>query len=766
MFLCRRLLAQSHAARIIISQNSPYRVYPNTVCRTPVALAVRYHNDEAPDRPDISTSPPQLTSKPSLSPRPRKARSSDQNESPSADVRAYIALQNSGRPLTASPPQTYIRVISEAIQSGEPFVAGTVLTDIAELDQRTVVELFNAVLVSCDIKALPNEAVVSALTRLQERQITLDGLTPQALERLLKFLTKELKVCPGDDTLLSLLCPIILTRIRKHHAPYGAYALTYHPPSLVHASFYVISKLLQLSQSDLALEFFRVLVDQGQIPSEAIKESDGSPAHFDVIIYSALVRASLHWNWRSLTAMLLRSLLALPDTRSSSVNTLVVDVIYALLDTPTVGDIRSCNALIRKMDTISPVPDGLIRRLYTSALQLNQGHEAEALYAFTREERVLAHHSYPPPHGGALPWLLNHIASRSNRTYLARQLVNDVVDKNLSIPVQFRAQFISNAASKGFGSAARTLWERYTTDADPDRAAIVGHSALMIRMISLFSHIRKRTKLEEDSVADENPKAGLLLERSKDLNEFLDRILFEYRQHHEPLSKATHHALTSLARACFILGRFTEGFETFNVLLRRKEVPDLYDVNVALTAIAERRPQYAAILIDRMIERGMVPDMVTYGTVLHHALLHKDEALVEEMVRRARGQKGAMLSLKSVAGLVRARVAGGGSVASQRSKLEEAWVILSRLKATDFVSSPQVGKFLVFSSLRAQSPSLAFNFWKLLLRESTAWNDREQVFQRKLIREMVQEHQREGLLDEKEAADMLVELRKRGGIIK
>lgn len=763
MFYCRRLLVQSHATRFISPHTSTSRIYPNAIWRVPITLAFRHFNGEAPDRPGSSvsthTSPEQVLQSKLTPPFEAKSPHTGENETTSdMKLSDYMALRERDRTLVAALPiPTYAHVLNQATKPHSSPLVQQIINDAVQMHINPR-EVLHSIVESCRIQLLPPAGILSILQRLHELDGSLNTIKPEVFERLFVLLVQETKIRSLDRSLLPLLYPIILARLPGYKVPYGALALTYHPPTLVRMAFYAIHRLLAQSRFNLALDLFRALVDLGHIPPEAIHEGDGSLSDFDIIIYATLVRASLHWDWRQLAAQLLEFLLSTPRAQTSTIHTLAVDAIYSLLENPTSADMRACGQIIKLAHGTSPLPDGLVRQFYVAAAQLNQGVCAEELYAFSRSSAVLEQHSYPPPQGLALPWVFRHLAYKSEHIHLVRQLATEVVDNNIPIPLQFRAQFIATTASKGFGVLSRILWERYATGKDKD--AVVGNSALLVRMVSLFYRISqgKETALDFIEKSGQVEEGNKMAERLTNLTDFLALIISEYRKQHEPLVEASHRALTSLARASFILGRFADGFDAFRVLLDRREVPDLYDVNVALSAMAEQDPRAAAKMIERMIEHGLEPDAVTFGTVMHFAKLHGDRVLVDDMIRRTRGRKDTMLSLKSVAMLVRVGLTpvGVDSKELQQQKLEEAWRLLHNLDATDFVSSPQTGKFLVFRSLKAESPVLAFKFWKLLLK-GTDWNDQEQVFQRALIARMIYKQQTHGILDEK-ARNMIIEL--------
>jgi hypothetical protein len=281
----------------------------------------------------------------------------------------------------------------------------------------------------------------------------------------------------------------------------------------------------------------------------------------------------------------------------------------------------------------------------------------------------------------------------------------------------------------------------------------------MLRMISLFAHLRRQANAALESSKDQSVHQvddETLRRKSEDFTTFLTQVLQSYRVHHSPLVKAPHQVLTSLARACFIVGKYTEGVEVFKVLLRREEVPDMYDVNVALTAVAEAKPRLAARMIGRMIEKGLRPDAVTFGTVMHSALVCGDQVLVNEMVDEIRRLKDTRLTLQSVAGLIRATITlGREDWRDQRTRLRSVLTMIKSLSKTTPLS-PQTGKYLVSVSLRVQDFVTAYEFWDLLLRESAEWNDREQQLLRRRIADMIKQHR--AWLDNDRMLSMLAQL--------
>ena len=592
----------------------------------------------------------------------------------------------------------------------------------------------------------------SALDQSERLSYDMDA---QVLEQMIRIATKSGHEV-ACEPLIRRLHPLLLRHLRSLRVPTGTRSLTYYPPRLVHEIFGFVHKLVTSSRDQLALDMLHVLLDQGFIPTEAFKNSKDADAR--TAVTAALVRASLHWNWKPLGAKMLSILLGNAQPSDQFVHELAVDTSYALLVTPQNQNIRDCLSLFLQMHRLDVIPPGLVRQFYESASDRLLGEQAATFYSFSRSAVVLRRHRYPPPQGKALAWLMKYLTSK--RMCLARQLVEEVVTENLQIIAPFRARFISLAASQGYSSLARQLWNRYSIGKDSH--LIVGSSFLMLRMTSLYAYLIRRTNSQLQEAGTDGEKDSLT-RQLHDLILFRDHIFRSYRKYHSPLIDAPHRVITSFARACFIIERFALGFKTFKILLKRKEIPDMYDINVALSAVAKRRPHSAIAIINRLKARGIQPDAVSFATVMHFAKLHGDSKLALEMKVELRRLDRHQMSLKSVAALVRATVSfeDNETRRSQRQKLQDAMDIIEKLTSDRFLPSPQTGKYLVIASLHANDPVMAYRFWNLLLRNTAEWMDGEQVFQRRLISERIQHHWRNGWLDKRKSRWILRQLVRR-----
>lgn len=245
--------------------------------------------------------------------------------------------------------------------------------------------------------------------------------------------------------------------------------------------------------------------------------------------------------------------------------------------------------------------------------------------------------------------------------------------------------------------------------------------------------------------------------------DFAERVFNAFRRSRAPLVHAHHWELNALARASFILGRLEDGLDVFKLMFRMRHVPDLQDINVAIGVLAEHNPTAAANIIERMVRMGIQPDAVTFGSVIHHAIIHGDMPLTTSLIRRARDFGITELSYKTVGTLLRAvaTVPNEDGRLSPRAQLRNTTELVDSLLLARRVPSPNMGRDCVSVALRADDPSAAFRFWQLLMKDKTEWADESQTTTRQMIARRIRTHYNEGRLDEAKARSMLRELRAR-----
>lgn len=267
---------------------------------------------------------------------------------------------------------------------------------------------------------------------------------------------------------------------------------------------------------------------------------------------------------------------------------------------------------------------------------------------------------------------------------------------------------------------------------------------------------------DTDSAATEpDPEDEAAEARMEDLVAFSRLVVARLQESKLPLREASHRDLNALARVHFLIGNVAEGFAVFQVLLNRHEIPDNYDVNVAMTAMAEYDHRHAARMLRTMVVRGIMPDGVAMGTVIHHALLHQDTKVIKRLLSLAK-ELGLRLTLKTVNTLIRASVTlSRDDPVALRENLKRALVIVEANLHANRLPTVALGKFCIVESLRAQDPEMAYRYWELLVKGKAEWTDNEQQFQRSRIARRIENKVARGEMGQQEAWVMLKELKSR-----
>jgi hypothetical protein len=544
----------------------------------------------------------------------------------------------------------------------------------------------------------------------------------------------------------------------------------------VWALFCLIMHLSELHLRVPATRLLQSLVEMAYIPPEAIQRMDQSSGDFHLIIVLTLVRSCISWKWNSRALDLLRSYLGRKPSASPAINRLGQDVLYALMEFPTVEDLDLGVSFVKDILS-SPEPifvsAGIVRQIYSSAQHLGQPQIAASLYKLTQSEPVQSLHKYPLPSGTALTWFLRHLSNHAAYLHLARHLVQQVTDRYEPIPLADRAEFISIAAESGFASSARSLWERYS----PGRGGqiVAGNAAMVVRMCSLFANLHRRSvayNSESTGLANSHIVNGLhnnvddlhtsCLEHDKDFRGFANLVLTRYREVKEPLDHASREDLNALSRANIILGHFTEAFRVLQVVVDRNERPDLHDANVILSAITNVDPHMALKMVRRMVTIGPSPDGISFGTVIHFAARHGNFEVIISALRLAR-ETGQQLTTKTLVTIIRASVARSGADKDDlRDNLVHALEVIMANEHSNHLATVNMGRFCVNEALRADDPHLAFKFWKCVVQRRAEWDDNSHATLRRRIARSIRSHCKEGHIDTKDGLRMTYALSGRG----
>ncbi|KAG2155892.1 uncharacterized protein EDB93DRAFT_1222157 [Suillus bovinus] len=690
---------------------------------------------------------------------------------------AYAELRAQDRTLAASLPLPILVALSEkATKHGLSTIVDGIATDLLDgiittsnRRLRVAAALLSAT--SNDPPILDKQKVCSLLTLLRQSH-ALSELSSVNISALVKGIVDNPGIDPYDAKTMDILIPIFHKSLKNQPAPKGAKSMSHRPPGDVFIAFGLIHKLIILDRNRHALRLFQTLTATCHIPAEAFTEVHQTSAkdnNFAFVVRSTLVRACLHWGWYHRALDIVVTAIRTQVSTDVALTELALSTLHLTLHNASTNHFKQCTWLMCHIINSAGsviIPDSMVRLFYDKAMHLQDGPSAEILYKNTQSPRVVRRMKYPLPRGYSLTWLMNHLTITSRNIHLARTLAKQVIDEMEPIPVQDRAHFIALTASHGFSSSARTLWERYSVGRD--REAVLGNASLMLRMVSIFSKLihRTRAEIEEPSqIKASSSTTSTLDEREtllEHLRQFSELVVSSFRASKGSLEETSHYDLSTLARAYIALGRISEGLDMLKVLLQRYEIPDLYDINIALSAMAELHPKKAVGILKKMVERGIRPDAVTFGTIIHHAILHGEMRLAGYLIGRAKELGCEELSGKTTASLIRASVNADGAPKSiLKENLQRAWEIIQTGDVSSVVHTPNTGKYCIFASLRLDDPAMAFKFWETLVKEKTEWGDRKQVFQRRLIADMIQRHCQEGALSRSRGRQMLGQLRER-----
>lgn len=425
------------------------------------------------------------------------------------------------------------------------------------------------------------------------------------------------------------------------------------------------------------------------------------------------------------------------------------------------------------------------------------------------EPLVTATTQYPVPRGPSLLWLFEAMLKKSKNVHLCRSLAKEVVESNIDIPVYDRGHFTRLVANAGFAQAAKDLWKRYSED---ESQGVIGHAGAMMRLVRLFYHLGNDLEAKE-AMADEGSLEAVRSPSKSSLDPddpfddddafemgaidgedakvlfdadaakgFAKEVVERFRACKEPIRAMSQHDLNALARAYFVMDRLEEGFTLFE-LVKATHFPDMYDVNVGLSGVAMYDVELASRMVDRMHERGLAPNTVTWSTLIHLAYLKGDTGLVINLLKRAQ-RWSPEFSSRTIDSLIRASLSdvppesqvpshsialgskrgvgslqltlgGEGGAEQMRQNLDVAWHLIGTFDTQTFVGVWSLAKFCLDRALWLGDAELAFRFWNKHIRFKTQWSDAEQVKCRKKLYELVATAKWEQKLEVPQAAKML-----------
>lgn len=655
----------------------------------------------------------------------------------------------------------YVQNLRNAMRTNDHYLVRTIIGKIIRDDQgdkTTIANKLHFTLLSVPLNSLPPIMVVSML-RLVTTFLGQEYLSWKIVDRIIPLILDS----PPNSAqeLVDLIFPSLLFNL-QNTKPQEAWSGT--PPPLVLASFTLLRWLLPRYQ-DRSVELYRIFVNKGHVPSSALQDESVDSANLHTLLYASSIRTCGQRGWTELAAEFLSDYLKSGDDSQTLGSDLAMELVGYLLDNPSENDLHQCCILIERLHTFQPVPDEIIRDFYAIATQFNFSRPAERLYLFTRDMRIdkFQPHSYPLPQGRSLVWLAKYLVRDGSTRPHFESLVEEAHEwhQDILIPASHQPHYLKLVVVEGFGLIAQTLWEKWAQGISGE--VIRGSPEILVRIIRLS---RSSTRKQEERLTllkNLKPPDNVEIRKSKrmlnEISTFADKVLRAYITQHEPLGNADHIILTSLARAHLVLGNISDGFHCFRILMRRMERPDIVDINVGLTALAEYEPRAAAAFVSSMIHYDVEPDETTFSTITHHAMIKDDLDLCIELARQMKETLGPNANFQPFYSMASASVLKrrGDSAPRQVARLKTVLKVLRIMKypVDRFVMYPEVGQGLIQASLH--HPELAFEIWELVYK-GMARNDLEYCKQVGHIRRALREAWNRGNMEGTKMREMLSKL--------
>lgn len=509
-----------------------------------------------------------------------------------------------------------------------------------------------------------------------------------------------------------------------------------------------IRHLLQEGMDSEAVELFQILLQKEHIESiPALSHTED----LGIILAFTLAKTCLRCNWTHEALELLiftlhgRKESSVPSAARPAINEIAHSTVLRGVETRHKHIHEASLRLYRILEEYQTVPEAAAHRLYAGFQR--EGYIDLALKLFRHPESGPA--TWPPP--TAALWVLQGLHRRAAGSHSARRLLRHLAKQDVLPPLTHRAGIISIAAESRSIECANALWLKYSDEDDSE--LITGDPGVMLRMVRVLRHIQ--TKLVDEPRATTDAASH---------GELIRDIIEKYEDVHRPFSASQQHHLTALVRAYFLVGWSGKAVrlyrEHFRSHSRSGHAPDEHAVTTVIKSLAEKDPHRAANMIDKMAERGLRPNGVTFGAVLHHALEAGESELVERLLVRA-DHLDVRVTDKTLADLIHHHAIRAKSAPQETraEKFEDLLRIATGVHTEGFAKSPGLGKFAAQCALDAGQPSYAYRFWNRLVRRNEGWLSREHIKLRKDISEAVVALYRQGELGQDDTEAMLRELR-------
>ncbi|KAF8527510.1 hypothetical protein BU17DRAFT_61644 [Hysterangium stoloniferum] len=474
---------------------------------------------------------------------------------------------------------------------------------------------------------------------------------------------------------------------------------------------------------------------------------------------------------------------------------IALDVLHLALHNPNADVLASCSQLIQlllpKTPPVPPsclpidIPERVIFTFYERCHIENCLREAAAVYVHLQSPTIRNSHHYLPPQDTDLFWLFAYFADPGlttgdqnkpspfkGYTYMAKEILRDIIVRQIPIPVNDRRKFVGTCAARGFAFYARHLYELWSDDKDLDHRAVRGSGHMLVPVVKLFRKLHLVWNKSQQHTVKKKEHEYQKRSMLPDALQFANHVVDQFALTKQPLMKASQQDLNALARAYLLLDRMTEGTQTLYYILERGGIPDSKDVNVALTAISKYSPQKAVEMLEYAISMGLTPTASSFSALIHAAYVKNMPSLATQLALRARELGHGELTPKALVTITQQKLNGvtAADVQTQTQKIEDVMEMVQTVVNSDsrfrqhrdhgknHVLSAKMGNRYIFGALSARNVPLAMKFWRLLVKKRVAWDDRESEKVRLVIGSQINFEVSEGQMHIETANALLDEL--------
>lgn len=256
---------------------------------------------------------------------------------------------------------------------------------------------------------------------------------------------------------------------------------------------------------------------------------------------------------------------------------------------------------------------------------------------------------------------------------------------------------------------------------------------------------------------------GDVSQTAEECTEFAEMVLSKFIESKQPLETARRSDLNALSRAYFLLDDIEMGIKTMRILLDRKQIPTSRELGVILASMAALSPRRAGQMMQLMLDKGIRPEVGDFGAIIHEASIRGDDELVGALVSKAHELGHEQLSMEGLHSLIRFSIRfrpakGGERPVEEAETLTRVLRMMKALMQADHVPTPWMGARCARASLRVNQARLAYEFWRLLVRDKEDWNHPSQQELRVRISRALKREMRSGLIKEEWGRPMISDL--------